>query len=274
MAENRMSSVVPWDIVSDGYVTEVVPTFEKWAADSIVRAALRPDDEVIDIATGPGTVALMLSARVRRVTALDFSPRMIAHLEREITRRSITNIATGVCDCQALPCPDSSFDAAFSQFGLMFFPDRMSGFKQMHRVLRPGGKALVYSWAPVAQSTAMTMMINALVAGFPEALPKENETSTIVSGLDNLETFGSEMAQAGFAKVTFEAIRHDYPLLPPVAFWQSMVRGSAPVTLMKSRVPEAEWKQKEKASIAYLEKHLPETALSSTAYLGMGTKPA
>jgi ubiquinone/menaquinone biosynthesis C-methylase UbiE len=272
VAQNKLSEVMPWDLVADGYVEETMPVFEKWAQDGIKRVCPRQGHSVIDIATGPGTVALLLSPIVQKVVALDFSRNMIAHLNKVIKERNITNIVADVCDCQALPYEDSTFDHAFSQFGLMFFPDRVKGFREMYRVLKPGGKAAVYSWAPLSESPAMTMMMNALAAGFPEVNPQETQSKTIVFGLDNLDVFRSEMAQAGFRDIIFESIVHEYPRFDPAGFWKRMLRGSAPVTVMKNSTDPITWSEREEICIEYLRRNLTSVPLTSKAYLGIGVK--
>jgi ubiquinone/menaquinone biosynthesis C-methylase UbiE len=267
-----LSEVMPWELVAEGYVEETMPVFEKWAKDAIRRVDPQQDHVAIDIATGPGTVALLLAPMVRKVAALDFSRNMIEHLKSAILAKNIKNIVADVCDCQALPFEDGTFDRAFSQFGLMFFPDRMKGFREMHRVLKPGGKAAIYSWAPVSESPAMAMMMNALAAGFPELNPKESESKTIVFGLDNLDVFRSEMKQAGFVDIVFESIEHEYFRFDPAGFWNRMVKGSAPVTMMKQSTDPKIWAQREQICLEYLRKNLPPYPLTSKAYLGIGKK--
>lgn len=272
MATNPLSEVTPWDVVSEGYVTETMPIFELWAQDSFDRVDIRPDFRVIDMATGPGTVAVKIAPQVREVLALDFSNQMIGQLKRRITVQNISNIRVEQCDCQKLFCADNSFDLAFSQFGLMFFPDRQAGFNEMFRVLKPGGKGVVYSWAPIEQSPAMQMMVGALFAGFPEARPKDTGNDDIVKGLDDLETFYREMEGAGFVNVQIEPVTHGFPVADIKTFWQSMVDGSAPITMMKKQKSPEEWAEKEQESLRFLEENLVSRELTSTAYLAIGEK--
>ena len=49
-------------------------------------------------------------------------------------------------DAMALPFEDASFDAAVCQFGAVFFPDKVTAFFQVHRVLRPGGRFRFSVW--------------------------------------------------------------------------------------------------------------------------------
>lgn len=272
MATNPLSNVTPWDVVSEGYVKEIVPHFELWTQDSFDRIDILPDFQVLDMATGPGTVAIKIAPLVESVLALDFSPQMIEQLQKRVSDAEIGNIAVEQCDCQNLFCEDDSFDLAFSQFGLMFFPDRQAGFNEMYRVLKPGGKGVVYSWAPIEQSPAMQMMIGALIAGFPEAQPKSTGNEEIFKGLDDLETFYSEMETAGFKNVQIEPITHGFPVKDAASFWQSMVDGSAPISMMKKQKSREEWAEKEKVSLRFLEENLKSSELNSTAYLAIGEK--
>src|SRR5699024_11098930 len=98
---------------------------------------------VLDVACGPGTLTLLAAAAGATVTALDFSSPMIAQLR---TRAAALDLASAVevheGGGQRLPFASAVFDAAFSMFGLMFFPDRHAGLRELARVLKPGCPAL------------------------------------------------------------------------------------------------------------------------------------
>ena len=79
----------------------------------------------------------------------------------------------------------------------MFFRDRRNGLQEMFRVLVPGGRAAVYSWAPMPESPALSALMGALQEAFPETAPKQDENESIVRGLDNPEAFEQEMKEAG-----------------------------------------------------------------------------
>ena len=61
---------------------------------------------------------------------------MLEHAISIGTKRPVEWRQADVVD---LPFPDASFDAAICQFGVMFFPDKVKAFSEVHRVLRPGG---------------------------------------------------------------------------------------------------------------------------------------
>ena len=162
------------------------------------------------------------------------------------------------------------FDAAFSLFGLMFFPDRKKGFAEIHRTLKPGGSIAITSWAPVDQSPAMQTMFGALRAIKPD-LP---EPQRAIATLENPEVFEQEMQDAGFHNVEIRSITKPFPVTTLPEFWESMVKGSAPIQMLKKSMGEAAWRGKEILALDYLKERLTSlpTELTSDAWLGVGVK--
>lgn len=77
---NELGRVEPWQRVADGYVEVTRPELAPYSADAIGLVAPASDARVLDVACGPGTMTLQVAPRVARVTAVDFSENMIAHL--------------------------------------------------------------------------------------------------------------------------------------------------------------------------------------------------
>jgi SAM-dependent methyltransferase len=174
-----------------------------------------------------------------------------------------------VADGQALPFAGGLFDAAFSMFGLMFFPDREKGFAELHRVLVPGGVAVVSSWAPIARSPLMQLMFGALCAADPSrAAPQTNWLS-----LENPEVFERELTAAGFRDVSVRPVTHSVPVASAEQFWDVTTRSSAPLVLLKNRLGAAEWRRQSEVALAHLRERVKEpSSLSTTAYLGFGRR--
>ncbi|MCL9780586.1 class I SAM-dependent methyltransferase [Vibrio sp. S4M6] len=270
---NKLAVSNTWDIVAEGYTSLFSPMFERWARDSFDRVKLRKDDHVIDIACGPGTVSLLLSELVDRVDSYDFSENMLSILRKSIKDRSISNIRTELCDCQALHAEDKTYDVAFSQFGLMFFPDRIRGFAEMYRVLKPHGRAAVYTWAPHHTSSYNRLIVESLQAGFPELFAQnQRQVNTSVTPFDNSQTMVSEMSAAGFERVTVEPIKHFFPSTTAEQFWQGILKGSAFCADLKASTDPRFWHKKEKMCLEYLNTHLPGQELHATALLAIGEK--
>jgi SAM-dependent methyltransferase len=182
----------------------------------------------------------------------------------------VKNISIFKMDGQKLEFPAADFDFAFSMFGLMFFPDRMAGFSELYRVLKSGGRAAVSSWASVSESPLMRLMFGSLRAAFPE----RPEPKTNLLSLENPELFKEEMKKAGFQDVKVTAFDGEWRIENAEKFLDSMVRGSAPLEMMRKNLPEGVWPEKRKLIQRYLEENLPDlpAVVHSRAFIGTGTK--
>lgn len=266
---NPLSASEPWNLVANGYAETTMLIFEQFAAEAIAASHLKPGATILDVACGPGTLALKLARDAGQVHGIDFSQNMLDIFQKHIESKGHSNITLHCGDAQALPYPDEMFDTAFSLFGLMFFPDRNKGFAEIHRTLKPGGSIAVTSWAPLDQSPAMQTMFGALRAIKPD-LPQPQRS---IATLENPDTFKREMEEAGFKKVEIRLVTKAFPVITIPEFWESMVKGSAPIQMMKKALGE-QWAEKEKLALAYLKDALPKipTELTSDAWLGVGVK--
>lgn len=96
---------------------------------------------VLDLACGTGDLALLASAAGGDVTALDITPRMIA-LARLKARTRGVRARFLVGDMTALPLPDACVDVVTTGYGLRNVPDLDAALREIHRVLKPGGRLL------------------------------------------------------------------------------------------------------------------------------------
>lgn len=265
-----LDSVEPWDLVAEGYAKTTMQSFKGYAESAIQLSALSKDSCILDVACGPGTLALQASSDVNSVHAIDFSKSMINVLDENIKQMAVSNIEIICGDGQNLPYADGLFDVAFSMFGLMFFPSRDKGYSEIYRTLKPGGQILVSSWAPVCQSPAMQIMFGVLRAMKPEM----REAQTDVESLENPEFFKKELISAGFRDVDVHLVTKEFPVQSIDKFWSDMTQGSAPIAMMKNALKRSEWSAKEKIAIQYLEETLPSvpTSLSCSAWIGCGIK--
>lgn len=124
------------------YDTLFVPAlFRQWGPVVAGEARIKQGHRVIDVACGTGVLALAALDRVGaegEVVGLDPNPDMLA-----VARRKTNRIDWREGRAEEIPFPDGSFDAAVSQFGLMFFDDRVAGLREMMRILKPSGRLAV-----------------------------------------------------------------------------------------------------------------------------------
>lgn len=262
-----LASPEPWDLVAPGYVEENLDAFEAFA-----REALRlvpAEGEVLDVAAGPGTLSLLAARTARQVVALDFSPGMLGQLRDRAGAAGTTNVEARVGDGQALPFPEGRFDAAYSMFGVIFFPDRARGLSELARVLRPGGRAVVSSWPPPERVPMFAALFGAMKAELPGAGIGEAPLP-----LGSAAEVEAELGRAGFMDVEV----HERDVVPgayrAADVWRTFARGGAPAVLMRRKMGEESFAEVSRRIVARLEQTLgPEPReMRLTALLGVGRR--
>jgi demethylmenaquinone methyltransferase / 2-methoxy-6-polyprenyl-1,4-benzoquinol methylase len=107
----------------------------------LVKARLRPDHQVLDLATGTGDLAFALAATVRggKVIGIDIAENMIRRAEQARRQRKVPNVELRVGDMMDLRLAPASMDAVTVSYGLRNCPDLRRALGEIYRVLKPGG---------------------------------------------------------------------------------------------------------------------------------------
>jgi ubiquinone/menaquinone biosynthesis C-methylase UbiE len=109
----------------------------------IAEAAPRATDETLDVACGPGSVAVAFAKIVRHATGLDATAAMLAQAEVLAAGQGRKNVSWRQGDVYALPFADASFDIVTCRFAFHHLQDPMAAFREMVRVCRPGGRVVL-----------------------------------------------------------------------------------------------------------------------------------
>jgi SAM-dependent methyltransferase len=109
-------------------------------------------------------------------------------------------------DGQALELEDASFDVAGSLFGLMFFPDHDRGMRELYRVLKPGGQAVVAVWAPPARVDLMGLLGEAAMSAMCD--PPNSSGNPHWAALMDATKLSQRLRAAGFARAHVVVVRH------------------------------------------------------------------
>ncbi|SFW52301.1 class I SAM-dependent methyltransferase [Amycolatopsis australiensis] len=108
-----------------------------------VTAGLPDGAEILEVAPGPGFFAIELAKRGYRVTGLDISHTMV-EIAREEARQAGVDVGFRQGDVTHTPFDDESFDFVVCQAAFKNFRQPVTALNEMHRVLRPGGFAVIH----------------------------------------------------------------------------------------------------------------------------------
>ncbi len=156
------------------------PTLEEWLGEAtelmLDQAQIGEGAQVLDLAAGAGGQTIAAARRVGpsgRVVATDISPEILAYAADAAREAGLANVETLEMDGEALTFEDGTFDAVISRVGLIYFPDQQGALREIHRVLRPGGRlsAIVYSTPERNRFFSIPVGIIRRIAGLPAPAP-------------------------------------------------------------------------------------------------------
>ncbi|MFT5051404.1 MAG: SAM-dependent methyltransferase [Chlamydiales bacterium] len=145
--------------------------FDFYAKDLAERLDLAPGVHILETACGTGIATESLRAAVpadAQIVATDLSEAMLEHARSK--RGHLERVRFEAADAAALSHDDSSFDALYSQFGLMFMPDKLQAMREAQRVLRPGGQLAFSVWGDLDSNPYVRLAQDA-IASFFDAEP-------------------------------------------------------------------------------------------------------
>jgi ubiquinone/menaquinone biosynthesis C-methylase UbiE len=186
----------------DRYLGPVL--FEPYAAELVSRVPTGDRLRVLEIACGTGIVTRRLREALPDsaiVTATDLNEPMTTYAQSAVPA---PGIVWQQADAQALAFPDGSFDVVVCQFGFMFLPDKVQGFREARRVLRSGGVLLANVWQSLEANPASGAIHTRLARLFPADPPRFMETPY---GYHDAERIRADMFEAGWNDVQLDDVR-------------------------------------------------------------------
>ena len=178
--------------------------FEPFARDVASRVAdLRPG-RVLETAAGTGIVTAALAGRLPATVTLvatDLNQAMIDHAS---TKPALKRVELRQADALALPFADASFDVVVCQFGVMFFPDKVAGYREARRVLAPGGHFVLSVWDSLLHNPMTRVVVEAVGARYPHNPPRF--LARTPHGHSDAGVIRRDLAAAGFDQVAVETV--------------------------------------------------------------------
>ncbi|MBK1733718.1 bifunctional demethylmenaquinone methyltransferase/2-methoxy-6-polyprenyl-1,4-benzoquinol methylase [Halorhodospira abdelmalekii] len=124
-----------------------------WKRQAIAQTFLRPGHQVLDLAGGTGDLARLALDRIGadgRVVLSDINAAMLRRgRDRFINEGVDERAAYALCNAESLPFPDASFDRVTIGFGLRNVTHKEQALREMRRILRPGGRAMILEFSHV-----------------------------------------------------------------------------------------------------------------------------
>src|SRR5262245_7749927 len=154
-------------------------------------ASLRPGEVVVDLGCGGGLDVLLAAEKVGATgmaIGIDMTPEMIERARASAARMGASNVAFHLSSIEQVPLPDASADCIISNCVINLAPDKHAVFREMYRVLRPGGRVAVSDIA--------------LKKPLPEAVAKDVLAYVgCIAGAISFADYEQGLRVAGFAAV-------------------------------------------------------------------------
>jgi ubiquinone/menaquinone biosynthesis C-methylase UbiE len=191
--------------IYDRYLVPLI--FEPYAVNVAARINKIAPSHVLETAAGTGVLTRALAARLpqgARIVATDLNQPMLDYAKARHSGAGRERIEWKQADAQALPFPDQSFDAVACQFGVMFFPDKVQGYKEARRVLKPGGQFIFTVWDKISENDFADTVTQALASVFPDDPPRF--LARTPHGYHDETQIRSDLKNAGFANVSVDDV--------------------------------------------------------------------
>jgi len=195
-----------------------------WKRRAVSLLRLKPGERVIDVCGGTGDLALLAAPRVGAtggVVLYDLNRAMMLAGRTKVARAGLTEriwLVEG--DAEHLAAADQSLDAALVGFGIRNLAHMDEGFREMHRVLKPGGRLIILEfsrpanplWRWLYDRYSFTVMprLGQLVAGSREAY---TYLITSIRQFPRPEEVAALLQSVGFTQVTYHPLTNGIAMI-------------------------------------------------------------
>jgi SAM-dependent methyltransferase len=252
-----------WGARTAQYAAATAGNSDRYAAALLELVGPRPGERVLDVATGPGTVAIQAALAVGpsgQVVASDLTPEWEEVVAHGAAAAGVENVAFRATSADALDLPDGSFDVALCQFGLMFVPEPLAALREMRRVLRDGGRLGAVVWSTADRVPLFSATGPLLQPYLPAPAPGQELPTPLALGAPGL--IERLVAEAGLANVRSERRTIEYVVPDADQRWRvEVLDGQPAVRAAVAALPDAERRALHDRYVAALERYRREGAI-------------
>ncbi|RYF87652.1 MAG: bifunctional demethylmenaquinone methyltransferase/2-methoxy-6-polyprenyl-1,4-benzoquinol methylase UbiE [Chitinophagaceae bacterium] len=187
-----------------------------WRKKALKELALLKPQQILDIATGTGDMAIMTykALKPQKITGIDISEGMLEIGRKKVAKLLLNNhIELHKGDSEAIKADPDTFDAITVAFGVRNFENLEKGLGEMYRVLRPGGKLVVLEFSKpkkVVFKGLYTMYMNVIAPQAGKWLSSNKDAYTYlhssVKAFPEGETFLHILQQVGFTETSLKSL--------------------------------------------------------------------
>jgi ubiquinone/menaquinone biosynthesis C-methylase UbiE len=216
------------------YERYLVPLlFEPYAEHLAQRLADLSHGNLLEIAAGTGVVTRALARSLSpavEIVATDLNQPMLDLAALMLQGR---RVSWQQADAVALPFADHEFDVVVSQFGVMFFPDKIAAFAEARRVLKIDGRFLFSVWDRIDENEFSHIVSEAVAARFPQDPPRFMARTPYA--YNNAAAIEAALASAGFRDIEVETVERMSRAPSPHAAALGLCQGSPLRTEIEAR---------------------------------------
>jgi SAM-dependent methyltransferase len=206
----------------------------------IAQTAVGPGDRVLELACGPGGLGLEVAGVVGprgQVVLTDVAQAMTDIALARAGQRGLRNVSGHPMDLEANDEADASYDVVLCREGLMFAADPARAIREMHRVLKPGGRVALSVWGPRSRNPWLGLLFDAASEVLGRPVPPDGIPGPF--SLGEAGQLASAFADSEFADVSIEEVAVDARAPSFDNYWNRTSALAGPLTKVLASVPQA-----------------------------------